>query len=481
MNFFSVPFVGFLIIVFVINWILDKRYRYLWLLSSGYVFYALWDLRYLFVLLLVTLISYISAIVLARKRSGYVLALSIVLILSVLCIFKFWNFWTDGMSVLFGAGSMAPFSVVNIIAPVGLSFYVLTSLGYVIDVYREKSSPEYNFGRYALFVSFFPAVLSGPIERSDNLLSQIRAPREYDYDNVKKGLLLIFWGYYMKLLIANRLAVIVDGAFDFYHSKTGMTMLIAVVLYGFQLYTDFAGYSYIAMGIGKLLGFDLVQNFRQPYLSDGIRDFWNRWHVSLSSWLRDYIYIPLGGNRKGKLRKAINLFVTFLVSGIWHGAGLQFVFWGILHGFYQIISGLFGRRKSENNNKVIRVIKRSLRCIITFVLVDFAWLFFRAGYLCDGFEILRKIVFELHFLSTITTRLFLTGYGMSRLIFTMGELFIVFIVDVLVENKVDLYGLLNKQKKPVRWCIYLVLAWVLIFGILYDYGLDSGAFLYTRF
>lgn len=489
MNFFSLPFLVFLTVVFVIHWAIGAKYRYLWLLASSLFFYAVWDLKYTALLLFVIAVSFFVSQYIdlnrdKKSRCKALLSAAVAAFICIIALFKFWSFWSRGLYVLFGVSDPATGGIISLLAPVGLSFYLLTAIGYMVDVYRGKTPPEKNIGRYALFISFFPTILSGPIERSGNLLRQINADREFDYDRTKKGLLLILYGYFIKLLIANRIARIVDAAFGSFTGQTGATMAIAVILYGIQLYADFSGYSCIAVGIGKTLGFDLIVNFRQPYFSASVRDFWNRWHISLSSWLRDYVYIPLGGNRKGKLIQYINLMITFLVSGLWHGTGFQFIVWGAIHGLYQV-AAIALRPLNALGSKI--KIKRDawsyklLQGMFTFALVDYAWLFFRAPSVRSALSISKNILLNLQLGNTLVNQLFLLGYAPERFRVLLLEIGVMLTVDVLHERQLSIAALLDRQNKAFRWLVYIQIIVILIIGLIYDYGLDASAFIYTRF
>ncbi|WP_196802982.1 MBOAT family O-acyltransferase [Butyrivibrio sp. MC2013] len=369
--------------------------------------------------------------------------------------------------------------------PIGLSFYALTIIGYLIDVYRGDTVPERNIAKYALFISFFPAILSGPIERSGNLLRQIREPGSFDEKKVQRGFITILYGYFMKLLVANRCALIVNAAFDDHTAQTGAAMLFALIMYAIQLYADFAGYSLIALGIGRILGFELIENFKQPYLSCSISEFWSRWHISLSSWLRDYVYIPLGGNRKGKLRKSVNLIITFIVSGFWHGAGVHYLAWGLLHGIYQVLAGIIqpvrlhfrGTDKVQRNNWLRRI----FQIMITFTLVDFAWLFFRASSLSSGLEILRLMLTDMQLGLTVSSGSWLFGMEQRRFIILLVEIIFIALVDIVHEKGISITEVLNKMTRPLRWSVYIAFIVIILIGVIHDYGGDSSSFIYARF
>lgn len=490
MSFISLKFLVFLLIVFVVNWIIAKEHRYIWLLASSYYFYATWNLKYTGLLMLVTICSFFVSRYMGAQQNNtklkrIVLLISIAALISLIMLFKFWNFWINGLYELFGISDPATGGVISVVAPIGLSFYVLVAIGYMIDVFRLKCTPEKNIGKYALFLAFFPSILSGPIERSGNLLYQINNPNDFDYDRTKKGLLFVLYGFFMKLLVANRLSFIVDAAFENYHEQTGATMAFAILFYGIQLYVDFAGYSCIAIGVGNILGYELLENFKQPYFSLSIQQFWSRWHISLSSWLKDYIYYPLGGNRKGKVMQCINIMITFLVSGVWHGTGPQFMLWGGLHGVYQVLSRIIDPIRSFLRSKIM--IKRDAfsfkmtQAILTFILVDYTWLFFRAPSIDIGIDITKNIVRNFHLGDTLIYKLYLMGFDSNRFNVLFVEMVVILVVDLLHEKNISIVSLLNRQNKAFRWGIYLFAVLAIIIGVIHDYGLDASSFIYTRF
>lgn len=344
MLFNSYNFMIFFPIVTIIYFLIPHKARYIWLLIASYFFYMCWNVKYALILLASTAITYISAIFIDKedkkqleekqkiKSKKYWVILSIVTNLVILFLFKYFNFFLENINkFLLSFNVKLTEQRLNVILPVGISFYIFQALSYTIDVYRKTVKPEKNFLKYALFVSFFPQLVAGPIERSSNLLRQINEKHYFDFQRVKDGILLMLWGFFQKIIIADRAAIVVDTIFNNYSSYGGIYIIFAVILFAFQIYCDFAGYSGIAIGAAKVMGFELMENFKSPYLSKSISEFWRRWHISLSSWFRDYIYIPLGGNRKGTLRKYINLMIVFLLSGLWHGANWTFVIWGALN------------------------------------------------------------------------------------------------------------------------------------------------------
>ena len=415
MLFNSAHFLLFFPIVLLVYQIIPDSVKYLWLLAASYYFYMSWNAKYALLILLSTAITYVSGLLLerisSREASGrdsrrtksaalqrkLVVAASFTLNLSILFFYKYFNF-TLGLiaRALACAHISLHVPVFDIMLPVGISFYTFQALSYTMDVYRGEIYAEKNFFRYALFVSFFPQLVAGPIERSKNLLKQLAAPKGLRLENMREGLLLMLWGYFLKIVLADRIAVFVDSVYGNYQDFGGCYLITATVLFAVQIYCDFAGYSTIAMGAACFLGIRLMENFDAPYLSTTVAEFWRKWHISLTSWFKDYLYIPLGGSRKGKLRKYLNKMIVFLVSGLWHGASLSFVAWGGLNGFYQIAGEILmplRRRLAE----LFKINRNSLGCrmvqtILTFVFVDFAWIFFRADSLRDSVKIVRSIV-----------------------------------------------------------------------------------------
>lgn len=462
MSLSSLLFVFFLPLVVVINFIFPKKYRYIWLFIASCVFYLSNDVRFLVGLLICTVTTYVTALTL-EKRS--ILRRKVLL---SLCI---------GGNIL--ALLLFRYSLLNsLFVPIGMSFYTLQAMGYLIDVYRKKIEPEKNLIKYALFVCFFPTVMSGPIQRATGLLKQIKEGRDFEYSKARAGLYYLLKGYLLKFVIANQLNVMVNYAYGSYESMPGATLLWATALYAIQLYCDFAGYSALAIGTSKMLGFDLDENFSQPYFATSIKDFWRRWHISLSSWLKDYIYISLGGNRRGKYRTYINLMITFLVSGLWHGSGLNFLVWGALHGSYQIAESIIPKRSDKKNNIVCRV----FRGMFTFVMVDFAWLFFRAESLEQALNILKRICFNFGFKEMTYYGSYLLGGTKVNLLLMLVGIGIVFFVDLLHEKEIYLKDIaMYKIPIVIRWTMYIALTLLLLFVVVYNFGQAGSTFIYERF
>ena len=384
MNFNSLECLVFFPVVLVLHWILPHRFRWALLLAASWLFYFWWNLWTGFLLVGVTLVSWLCANGIARTETPAVrrawLALALAVSLGCLGVFKYTGFFASI------AGLDLP---LQIILPVGISFYTFQTLSYVIDVYRGTVGTEGHFGYYALFVSFFPQLVAGPIERPEHLLPQLRAGRPFSAENLASGGWLLLEGYFKKIVIADGLAPFVDRVFSAPGETLGPEVVLATALFGIQIYCDFSGYSDIARGTAKLLGIDLMENFRRPYEAKTVREFWRRWHISLTSWFTDYVYIPLGGNRKGLSRQMFNILIVFLLSGLWHGAGWTFVLWGLIHGLYQVGSVMLERRGiivPEKNR-----VQSALCHVRTFALVSFPWLFFRAASLEDAAVLLSRL------------------------------------------------------------------------------------------
>ena len=347
MLFHSGSFLIFFPIVSLVYFLVPRRAKHLWLLGASYYFYMSWNPEYALLILVSTVSTWGSALFLSarRQRPGkgrgragrWCLAGCVALNLGILFFFKYYGFAAESVRGLFALGHISlELPAFDVLLPVGISFYTFQAIGYLVDVWRGEVAAERNFLRYALFLSFFPQLVAGPIERSRNLLHQIHEPQRFDFGRAKDGLLLMGWGFFQKLVVADRIAVLVDGVYGDYTSHSGLQILLATVLFAFQIYCDFAGYSDIAIGAARVMGFALTKNFRSPYFATTVSGFWRDWHISLTTWFRDYVYIPLGGNRRGRARKYRNLLLTFGASGLWHGAGWNFVAWGLLNGLYQV-------------------------------------------------------------------------------------------------------------------------------------------------
>ena len=380
MIFNTFQFIWLFPIIFALYYICDRlsnvnnsRMSNAFLIIISYGLYMQWNPKYALILLGVTAVTYFSALIInkysAFGNTKYLIWPCVLLALIPLLVFKYTNFFLESIYNIVGRGDYVE---LTLIAPIGISFFTFQALGYLFDVYYKRVEVERNWWDYMLFVCFFPQIVSGPISRANELLPQIKAKRTFSYEQAVEGLKLLLWGMFMKVVFADRIAIYVNTIFDNYQYQSGLSCLLGALLYSLQIYGDFAGYSYMAVGVGKLMGFNLVNNFRRPYLASSITEFWKRWHISLTRWLTYNVYIPLGGNRCSKFRQYFNICITFLISGIWHGANFTFVVWGILHGFLQIIEKLLGLDPKGNlaNSHVIKYFK-PLRVLITFILVSF--------------------------------------------------------------------------------------------------------------
>ena len=485
MSFHSLGFVLFFPCCCLLYYCLPLRARPAGLLAASCVFYLCCDLRCAVLLAAVTLASYWLGRGLGRcsapARRRLLLAAGVVGAAGVLAVFKYAGFALQTLADLLHLLGI-PFAppAFQLMLPVGLSFYTFQIIGYLVDVYRGTIPAERDFVAYALFVGFFAHILSGPIARGGQLLPQLRAPARFDPAGVRDGLLLMLWGYFEKLVVADRAALVADTVYADYAAFGGVERLLAAVLYSLQLYADFAGYSHIALGGAQVLGIRLAENFRQPYLACSIREFWGRWHISLSSWLKEYLYIPLGGSRKGRLRQYANLLTTFLVSGLWHGADWHFVLWGGLHALYQIaarLSAPLRRRINLGRGEMAAWARR----LCTFSLVTLAWVFFRADSVGQALSFLGGIAgwFDPWVLTdgTLLT-LGLDGWGWFVL-FCAALLLLA--VDCLHERGVHLRPALARQPLPYRWAVYYAAVFaVLIFGV-WGPGYSAASFVYFQF
>ena len=442
--------------------------RNLYLLLVSYLLYANWKPVYALILLGVTLVTYLFARWIEDgKRSAKIVVGGTFLTLVPLLIFKYYNFINDSVfDLLSTVGLRFMLPGLNWAIPIGISFFTFQALGYMLDVYHKRIKAERDFLTYALFVSFFPSIVAGPINKASLVMPQLKAIRPYfDYGKAVEGLKILLWGMFMKVIVADRVALYVDTVFPSYMNYTGVTCFVASLLYTIQIYADFAGYSLMAIGVGKTLGFELTENFRRPYFAVSVTDFWRRWHISLSTWLKDYVYIPLGGSRCSKLRNYWNIFVTFLVSGIWHGANWTFIIWGIWHGVFQIIEKAMGQQKCEYG-----WFGKSIKILITFLLVNFAWIFFRMPTLGDAVGMIGRI-FDL----SLPKTLYVSGF--TDLAFMLFGVLMLIMKDVTDEFFSSRFKVMDNRYSVVRWCSYLlIMVAILLTGV---FGADQ--FIYANF
>ena len=481
MLFNSMTFAVFLTAVFILYHIVPARLRWIFLLAASYVFYMNLHVAYGLLLLFTTALTYFLALGLekAPDRAGKKRCLlgGVLPLVGILLVFKLGAPVIDRLNALAEAGrlSMHPLTV-KILLPAGVSFYFFQSMGYLIDVYRGKSKAERHFGYYALFVSFFPQLLAGPIGRVDSLLPQLKKERSFDYENVTYGLKLMAWGYFKKLVIADVFATVVDKVYNNPYSYVGLVFIITTVMFAIEIYCDFSGYSDIAIGCARLFGVELASNFRNPYLSFSIREFWSRWHISLSTWFRDYVYIPLGGSRAGRFRHCLNLFLTFLVSGFWHGSSLTFLFWGGIHGVLQILE-TFIYPKTRGGVSVIRK-KHWWQLPLTFIVLCFTWIFFRANTIQDAFWIISRLFWDigrpLNYLKPAVICLDMPYLSMFGMALSAAALF----VWDLLSLKQDVIKLISRQRGLVRWPLYVLL---LVAIALFSHKGIATEFIYFQF
>lgn len=403
MLFNSLDFLLFFPIVCLLFFGLPQKYRWLMLLVASCYFYMYFIPIYILILAGTIVIDYFAGILIEQnqgKKRRFYLIVSLFANIMVLAVFKYYNFFIENIETLLSAlGSTTRLPYLSIMLPVGLSFHTFQAMSYTIEVYRGNQKAEKHFGIYALYVMFFPQLVAGPIERPQNVLHQFHEHKVFTYPNFIKGLKLIIWGFFMKVVVADRLAMYVNAAYNNADNHNGTTLLLATTFFSFQIYCDFAGYSSIAIGTARIMGFDLMTNFNRPYFAKTISEFWKRWHISLSTWFRDYLYLPLGGNKVSKYRWYFNLFIVFLISGIWHGANWTFVIWGALNGLY-LVTAIISQTYRDRINSALGLTRNktfftALQILTTFILSSFAWIFFRANTVDDAFLIVQKITTSL--------------------------------------------------------------------------------------
>ncbi|HKM03794.1 MAG TPA: MBOAT family O-acyltransferase [Lachnospiraceae bacterium] len=500
MLFNSFSFLIFFPIVVFIYLIIPKKVRYLWLLIASYYFYMCWNPRYVILLLLSTLITYISGLLLEKANHSQkdhvtsvkklIVAFCFITNIGILTFFKYFNFLLENVNDLLHHFHLSvisnPFSI---ILPVGISFYTFQALSYIMDVYRGKNNAEKNPFKYALYVSFFPQLIAGPIERSGTIISQINetaTKKLWNYERITGGFVLMLWGYFQKMVIADRVGILVDTVFDNYYMYGTIPLLVGAVGFAIQLYCDFASYSAIAIGAAKVMGFTLMENFDTPYFATSIQDFWRRWHISLSTWFRDYLYFPLGGSRCSKLKKYRNLMITFIVSGLWHGANWTYLVWGALHGLYQIVGGKLRPTKTKMNEifhtKTESFSYRLGQILVTFALVDFAWIFFRSKSITDACRYIYRIFTRFDLWTLFDKSMYSLGLDWMEYNILLGSMVILLLVSLvryLLKQPIDVF--LSGQCLWFRWAvIFGLLLGIIIFGV---YGIDVNSikFLYFQF
>ncbi len=496
MLFNSFSFLVFFPIVLLVYFVIPRKVRYIWLLICSYYFYMGWNAKYALLLLASTAITYAAGVLIGRMKDEPVgrklaVAISLVINFGILFLFKYFQFAVSAIEqVLSRVGITFEAPAFDVLLPVGISFYIFQAVGYTIDVYRGKIEPEKNFLRYALFVSFFPQLVAGPIERSSNLIPQLAKVAQiklWEPKRIQSGAVVMLYGYFMKMVLADRIAIFVDRVYDpmEYCFYEGFTVLLAAVLFSVQIYCDFAGYTYIAIGAARIMGFDLMDNFDTPYLAGNVKEFWNRWHISLSSWFKDYLYFPLGGSRKGTLRKYGNIFVVFLLSGLWHGAGWHYVIWGVLHGVMRIAgeatAGLRERLYARLHFKRDTLAVKIWQILCTFVLVTLAWVFFRGESVTHSVGLLRGMFAKYNPWVLTDGSLFQLGLDAKEWNVLLVSLLVLFAVDMFKYKKIDLVGLFMRQNLWLRWlAFYAAVIALVIFGV-YGPQYNASQFIYFQF
>jgi len=433
------------------------------LIAISYGLYLQWKPVYALVLLGVTAVTYLAALKIERdkayRRKKYIVCSGLILAALPLLVFKYYNFLNDSITELLGGVNIqVGLPGLNWAMPLGISFFTLQAIGYLVDVYLQRIKAERNWWDYMLFVCFFPQIASGPISKAADLLPQIKKKRSFNYNQVVQGLKWLLWGMFMKVVVADRLGLNVNDAYAHLQTNGGLTLFMASVCYTMEVYCDFAGYSFMALGVGKIMGFELINNFQRPFFSQSITEFWRRWHISLSTWLKDYIYIPLGGSRCSRARNYWNIMVTFVVSGLWHGANWTFVVWGSIHGVFQVIEKHFGMNSFKSKGRI-----KFCRIIYTFLLFNFSMIFFYMPSISDAFLVYTKIFTD--FSGSVSP-------WAACFIFSA----IVIFKDLMDEYDVKSLRLLHSRYIVVRWATYLSLA-ILIMTM----GVYGGQFIYSGF
>ncbi len=484
MQFNSVHFLFFFVLVIVIYFSISHRFRWILLLTASYYFYLSAKPKFIVFLLLSTLITYFVGIEMGKKASKSerrkFLLLGLVFNVGLLFALKYFNFFGDSLTHLFARVQIGyKIPALHILLPIGISFYLFKSLSYCIDVYRGNQPPEKHLGHFALYVAFFPQLLAGPIERATRFLPQVNEKFGFDYSRVAKGLRRMLWGFFQKMVIADNLAPLVDAVYNHPTDHQGVSLVLATLFFSFQIYCDFCGYSDIAIGAAQVLGYKTMENFNRPYLSGSVPEFWRRWHISLSTWFRDYLYIPLGGNRVSIPRWYFNLFIVMLICGLWHGANWTFLVWGGLHGCYLVLS-VFTQKMRKTVCQAIGLdrvprLHQSLKVLVTFALISFAWIFFRANNVSDAFYIISHLLTGWESAEAWQVTPFL-GSLRFELVVAILSVSLLILVE-FIERHGSIAEKLSGRPVWVRWSIYYCTALIiLLFG---NFG--SKQFIYFQF
>lgn len=483
MLFNTFEFMYFFIVIVLLYFIIPKRFSWFLLLCASYYFYMCWKPEYILLIVFSTLIDYFASIRMSKlndqkKRRKY-LILSLCTNLGLLFTFKYFNFFLGSIQTGFNViGQDVSFPVLNVLLPVGISFYTFQTLSYTIDVYMGRVEAEKHLGIFALYVSFFPQLVAGPIERSTHLLPQLREKHKFDWDRIKDGLTLMLFGFFKKVVIADNVAILVEQVYGTPQAYTGLPLIIATIFFAFQIYCDFSGYSDIAIGTAKVLGVDLMRNFNKPYLARSIQDFWRRWHISLSTWFKDYLYIPLGGNRVRKSRWVFNLFITFTLSGLWHGASFTFVIWGALNGVYLILGQVLKPVKAQLRKffgfRDESFFYKLFSWAFTMCLVLIGWVFFRAESLSDAIYVLTHLNGVMDF-----NLIYDLGLTKPQLHVTLISIFVLMFIEIIDHENIGIW-LVKKEPLLLRYAVYYAfIVAIILFGVYGNY--DPAKFIYFAF
>jgi alginate O-acetyltransferase complex protein AlgI len=486
MLFNSIQFLFFFAIVTVTYFALPYRFRWILLLGASYYFYISWKPAYVILIIITTLITYYAGIrmgkIATKAKRKTILILSLFFNLGFLFVFKYYNFFNDSLKIMFHHYNLFYGSpALNVLLPIGISFYTFKNLSYAIDVYRGDQSPEKHLGYFALYVTFFPQLLAGPIERAKRFLPQLLEKFDFDYQRVTNGLKLMLWGLFQKMVIADNLAPLVDSVYNDPIHHQGIGLVLGTLFFAFQIYCDFAGYSDMAIGAAQVMGFTTMDNFDRPYFSKSIPEFWRRWHISLSTWFRDYLYIPMGGNRVSIPRWYFNLFIVLLICGLWHGANWTFIFWGGLHGIY-LVGSAFTRNIREKIHEAVGLdrvprLHHYFKVMVTFLSVCFAWIFFRANSISDAFYIISHLFtgWEGLGIRALKATPFLgpLKFQLVAGVVSVGMLLAVHLLQG--DNHFDQW--LSKKRVSLRWAAYYSM--VLIILLLGHFG--TREFIYFQF
>ncbi len=475
MIFNSLPFLVFIAAFLPIYFSLKGRSRILFCLAASYFFYGWWDWRFLSLIVVSTCLDYALALQIEKiadnKRRKQLLTISLIANLGILAFFKYFNFFADSLEILMlSIGIQPSFNTLNIILPVGISFYTFQSMSYTIDVYRRNIPAETDFTRFATYIAFFPQLVAGPIVRAADFLPQFRREVKFDWERCMAGLTQMLWGFFKKVAIADSLAPFVDQCFQMPDNFPAIHLIIGIVFYSFQIYCDFSGYSDIAIGLARMMGFDFPMNFRTPYFSRSFSEFWTRWHITLSSWLRDYLYIPLGGNRKGTLMTYRNLMITMLLGGLWHGASWVFIFWGFLHGMYLVLQRLLSGTitKIYQLLHIPNFIQLNLSIAVVYFLTCLAWIYFRS----PNFEIAHTIINRIVAMDSLNPSSII-----NKFIFLKGAILIAFLLMVEITDFRFNYLYLTVKRPAFRLFSYALLLWMIAF-----FGtFGTNSFIYFQF